>query len=50
MIIVMEEEQERKRTRGRALSSYLVSIQIKTIFNAAEKLDEKNLTKLLCAM
>ena len=43
----MQEEQEGKRTRARGLSSYPVSVQIKTIVNAAEKFDEKNLAKLI---
>jgi hypothetical protein len=45
----MQEAQEPKRTRarGKSLSSYPVSVQIKTIVNAAEKFDEKNLSKLI---
>jgi|GEM_PF-4643328 uncharacterized FlaG/YvyC family protein len=40
-------EEQEKRTRGRGLSSYPVSVQIKTIVNAAEKFNEKQLTKLI---
>lgn len=45
----MQEGQGEKKTRtkGRSLSSYPVSIQIRTIVNAAEKFDEKNLAKLI---
>lgn len=45
----MQEGQEEKKTRtkGRSLSSYPVSTQIRTIVNAAEKFDEKNLAKLI---
>lgn len=43
----MPEEQEEKKQRSRGLSSYPVSIQIKTIVNAAEKFDDKNLAKLI---
>lgn len=43
----MKEEQKDKRTRGKRLSSYPVSVQTKTIVNAAEKFDEKDLAKLI---
>lgn len=44
------EEKEEKRRRGRSLSSYPVSIQIKTMVNAAEKFDEKNINKLIAEL
>jgi hypothetical protein len=45
----MQDVQGEKKTRskGKALTSYPVSVQIKTIVNAAEKFDEKNLAKLI---